>query len=141
ENARLDQLLDELRRVRRPVALAVDEQGQLRGMVHREVAIEQLLELRDSGAGEGAAGARLVGLNRWSVPGRLSIREWAEHFSGLLPGLSAPRGRVTTLAGLMMSALGRIPEVGDRVRFGPIELEVEAMRGRVVDRMLVSVSP
>jgi putative hemolysin len=141
ENARLDQLLDELRRARSPVALVVDEQGQVSGMATRGVAIEQLLELREPDDGGSAAAVRLVGLNRWSVPGRLSVREWAEHFSALRPELG-PRGRrATTLAGLVMGALGRIPEVGETVRIGPVEFEVESMRGRVVDRVIVSIPP
>lgn len=139
ESARLDQLLDELRRARRPMALVADEQGQVCGMVHRDVAMEQLLELPEAGEGEGARAVRLVGLNRWSVPGRLSVRQWVDHFAPLQPELGRSSRRVTTVAGLVMGALGRIPQVGETVAIGPVSFEVESMRGRVVDRVIVSV--
>lgn len=143
ESARLDQFLDELRRARRPLALVVDEQGQLSGMAHRDVALQQLLELPERDAddeGARSAGVRLVGLNRWSVPGRLSVRQWVEHFAPLHPELRSSSRRVSTVGGLVMGALGRIPQVADQVRIGPVQFEVESMRGRIVDRVLVAVA-
>ncbi|MFG0284078.1 MAG: CNNM domain-containing protein [Phycisphaerales bacterium JB039] len=141
ENARLDQLLEELRRVGSPVALAVDEQGQLSGLIHREDAIARLLEVSVADGAPGSEVVRMVGLNRWSVAGRLSIREWAEHFSDMAPQVGPSGRRVTTIAGLVMGALGRIPRVGDSVRIGPVLFTVESMRGRVVDRVVVDVGP
>ena len=42
-----------------------------------------------------------------------------------------------TLAGLVMTRLGRLPEVGDRVSTARAELTVEAMEGRRVTRLRV----
>ncbi len=139
ENARLDQLLSELRRAQSPIALVVDEQGQVSGMVHRDVAINHLLEVSEAQGDAAGDAVHMIGLNRWSVSGRLSVREWVEHFSALRPQIGRHGRRVTTLAGLVTGALGRIPAVGDTVQIGPVAFEVESMRGRVVDRVIVTI--
>jgi CBS domain containing-hemolysin-like protein len=73
----------------------------------------------------------MVGLGEWLVPGRLPAREWAEMF-----GLK-PDARVSTVAGLVLARLGRLPVVGDEVRLGNVRLTVEAVEGRVAERVRV----
>ena len=46
-------------------------------------------------------------------------------------------GPYETLAGLVMTELGRIPQLGDRVTAGEAELLVDAMEGRRVTRLRV----
>ncbi len=43
-----------------------------------------------------------------------------------------------TVAGLVMTLLGRIPRAGDRVEFGPLSLEVADMDGFRVDKVLAT---
>jgi CBS domain containing-hemolysin-like protein len=45
---------------------------------------------------------------------------------------------VTTIAGLIMEKLGRLPKRGDRVRIDDVELEVERMDGQAVASVLVT---
>jgi CBS domain containing-hemolysin-like protein len=44
------------------------------------------------------------------------------------------------VAGAVIVALGRLPAVGDSVTIGNVRLEVAAMRGRSVERVLVSLA-
>jgi CBS domain containing-hemolysin-like protein len=72
----------------------------------------------------------------WEVPGRLSIRDWAEFFG---PGdLSVDRS-VSTVAGLILARMGRVPQVGDAVTIRNLRLRVEAMTGRVIEKVSVSL--
>jgi putative hemolysin len=47
----------------------------------------------------------------------------------------------TTVAGLILTVLNRIPVEGDKVRFGHYELEVIDMDGRRVDKLLIRALP
>ncbi|MDE2165258.1 MAG: HlyC/CorC family transporter [Alphaproteobacteria bacterium] len=47
------------------------------------------------------------------------------------------KGAYHTVGGLVMSRLNRVPQVGDKVRVGGFRLEVLAMDGRRVDRVLI----
>jgi CBS domain containing-hemolysin-like protein len=45
-----------------------------------------------------------------------------------------------TVAGLVLSELGRTPKVGDRVRVGPLELEVQEVQRRRIRSLVVTVN-
>jgi CBS domain containing-hemolysin-like protein len=47
--------------------------------------------------------------------------------------------RVTTVAGLVQAALGRIPRVGDAVTLGNLRIQVEFVSGNIVHRLVVSL--
>lgn len=139
ETAKLDQLLEAFRRERRERALCVDEFGAVVGMIGIGEVLGQLV----SGPGpeaESAAGVARIADGRWEVPGRLPARELAAYFFG--PGGGrAVDARVSTVAGLVYARLGRVPQTGDAVRLGNVMLTVERMRGRTIERILVSVAP
>ncbi len=144
ETARLDQLLDLVRQTRRYAALCVDEYGSIVGMIEIDDVLSRLI-------GETAAEAegenedlRAVGPGTWEVPGRFGVRELSEVFQPPGGPRLTIRGRpverrVATVAGLILLALGRLPRVGDEVRFGNLILRVESMRGRTIDRVQIRV--
>jgi putative hemolysin len=145
ETARLDKLLDLFRATGANVALCVDEDGSIVGQVQIEDVVRRLVRgLMQSDAaasavtpqaGEGRDDAvQMVGLGRWSVPGRLSVRRWAQMFG------QTPDPRVATVAGLVQAMLQRIPKVGDRVVLGNLVLEVDAVSRNTVERLTVSVA-
>lgn len=145
ETARLDKLLELFRATGANVALCVNEDGAIVGQVQIEDVARRLVRgLTHSDeaasavtvqAGEGRDdGVQMVGLGRWSVPGRLSVRRWAQMFG------QEPDPRVTTVAGLVQAALQRIPRVGDKVRLDNVVLEVDAVSRNTVDRLTVSLA-
>jgi CBS domain containing-hemolysin-like protein len=46
-----------------------------------------------------------------------------------------------TVAGFLMERLGRLPVAGDRLDVDGVKVEVERMRGRVVESLLVTPVP
>ncbi|MBA4119789.1 MAG: hypothetical protein C0513_03705 [Isosphaera sp.] len=138
ERASLEKLLDNLRTRGIKTALCVDEHGGVTGLVRVQDAAARLVA--ESAAGAQAEGndaepaVRMVGLGAWEVSGRLSAVEWSEMF-----GLPQDR-RATTVAGLIMTSLDRVPRVGDRVSVGNVWLEVLSLDGRVADRVLVRLN-
>jgi CBS domain containing-hemolysin-like protein len=69
----------------------------------------------------------------WVVSGLLRPDELTE-----TTGLVVPEdGPYETLGGLVMAALGRVPEVGDEVVADDVRLRVESMNRRRVERVVV----
>jgi putative hemolysin len=144
ERARLDKLLDLFGDRGTHVALCVDEAGAVTGLVEVEDVVRQLVRTGAEVPGSDTEGVTQTAPGVWSVPGRLSIHEWAEFFgeavTGARLGPSWGSRRVSTVGGLIFSRLGRVPRAGDGVRIGNVALRVEAMNGRVIERVSVSVA-
>lgn len=138
ERARLDKLLEHFRATRTDVALCVSESGDLTGWVEIDDVIREVIALATPAGEEAQDQVRMIALGLWEVPGRLNIRDWADLFD--IPAAErATHGRVSTLGGLIVSKLGRVPTVGDELSFRHLRLRVEAVRGRTVDRASVAV--
>lgn len=136
EASRIDQLLDLFRTTGSHVALCVDEHGSIRGVISIRAIVDSL-ELPGVATGQVTGleqQVQLVGLGEWLVPGGLSAAACSEVF-----GVELAAGGPATVAGLVLNELGRMPEVGDTVRVGPVEIEVEAVAGRTIDRARVRV--
>ncbi len=137
DRARLDQLLDEFRRRRTHVALCVDEFGAVTGLVHIRHVVCELLTTASELSQATDEQVVPLGDGRWQVPGRLGVRDWAEFLGPAAPRPSRDR-TASTVAGLILQSLGRVPKAGDTVLLGNVKLEIAAMRGPVIEKVIVS---
>lgn len=136
ETVALGPLLVELRE-NLQMAVVVDEYGGTAGVVTLEDVVEELVgEVADEHDPR-ETGARRVGAQAWDVPGLLRPDELTEQTGLVVPA----EGAFETLGGLVMAALGRIPEVGDVVEVPGAVLRVTAMDGRRVERLRVAPAP
>jgi len=114
-----DELFRELQSSHQHMAVVVDEQGSLAGIVTLEDLIEELV-----GEIEDEHDVRLELIQRiddhlYMVDGRAEIGA-VEHALGVkLPG-----GNYNTVAGLLLDLLARIPEPGDEVSISGLDLRV-----------------
>jgi len=75
----------------------------------------------------------------WLLDGALLIDEFREIFNtGPLPGEG--RGGYETLAGFVMTRLGRVPRTAEYFEWGGLRFEIVDMDGRRVDKVLVTPS-
>jgi CBS domain containing-hemolysin-like protein len=127
EMMRLDRLLRIFREEHRQLAMVVDEFGGIAGLISLEDVVEQLIgEIYEPGD-VNIPNVVEIGPGQWLIPGDLTIRDYPELF-----GQRTRQSRSATPAGLIYSALHRLPKIGDRVQIGNVELMVENMRqGRV----------
>jgi magnesium and cobalt exporter, CNNM family len=107
-----DTLLERLRGSSLQVAVVVDEYGGTAGLVTLEDLIEEIVgDVRDEHDRAEASPVRPIGRDSWIVSGLLRDDEVAE-----ATGFRMPRGEYETLAGLVLTRLGRIPEVNDEIQ-------------------------
>src|SRR6267143_3774527 len=118
-----------------PMALIVDEYGDLEGLVTPSDILETLV-----GDIPGSADADQRVVHRedgtWLIDGMVGLDELKQVLDvSRLPGEDAD---YHTLGGYLMARLNRIPIVADRVSAAGYRFEVVKMDGRRVDRVLVS---
>jgi putative hemolysin len=131
----LTQLLEEFRRKKTQLAIAVDEFGGVIGLV----TVDDIAGLIVGGLGSEASDEEKLWIRlderRYRVSGGMSIRDWSDQFQ-----MSAMDEAVTTLAGLILARLGHLPAVGDRLRMGNLLLTIESLRGRRIEWVLLELT-
>ncbi|MEO0061273.1 MAG: hypothetical protein RL343_891 [Actinomycetota bacterium] len=130
ETMRLETLMVELRAKGLQLAIVVDEYGGTAGLATLEDLVEELVgELADE-HDRAKAGVTRGANSSVLFPGMIRPDELLEM------AIKVPDdGAYETVAGFMMSSLGRIPAVGDEVLIEDGVLRVERMDGRRVDRV------
>ncbi|GIW74070.1 MAG: hypothetical protein KatS3mg103_0592 [Phycisphaerales bacterium] len=140
ENARLDRVLDQMRRRNARTAVCVDEHGQSTGLLEIADVVRGLVGLPLEHADGTGQGIVMVALGCWSVPGRMPVSNLARLLADReAQALGFPQ-EATTIAGAVMAALGRLARPGDTVSFGPLRVEVQEVAGRSIERVLVSLA-
>jgi putative hemolysin len=138
EVQRVDQLLEDFRKTGTHMAIVVDEYGGTAGLVTLRDVVQQMLgDIDPTRPPEDALpDAEQLDANTWRLSGRLSVHDWAEAF-----GAENLPPRVSTVGGLVMAQLRRVPQPGDRARLANLELEVEkAEKGRIASVLLRIIS-
>jgi CBS domain containing-hemolysin-like protein len=133
ETMRLETLMVDLRAKGLQLEIVVDEYGGTAGLATLEDLVEELVgELADE-HDRAKAGVTRGANSSILFPGMIRPDELAEM------AIKVPAdGAYETVAGFMMSELGRIPSVGDEVKIEDGVLRVERMDGRRVDRVRFS---
>lgn len=130
ETMKLDGLLSELRGRGYQMAVVVDEYGGTAGVATLEDLVEELVgEVADEHDRMRAGVVR--SLDSLAFPGMLRPDELLER-TGIIV---TEHGPYETVAGFVMSELGRLPVVGDTVLIDGGELKVERLDGRRIDRL------
>ena len=130
ETMKLDGLLAELRGRGYQMAVVLDEYGGTAGVVTLEDLVEELVgEVSDE---HDRTKADVVRSRLWfTFPGILRPDELLER-----TGVSVPEeGPYETVAGWLMSELGRLPAVGDSVEVEGGTFRIERLDGRRIDRV------
>src|SRR5437764_2407108 len=122
-----------------PMALVVDEYGDLEGLVTLTDILEALVgDIPEIGETDQRIVRREDG--SWLIDGMVPLDELKQVLGvSQLPGEDPD---FHTLGGYLMARLNRVPMVADRVTAGDWRFEIVEMDGRRVDRVLVApISP
>lgn len=132
ESMTADRLLERLRDERRAMAIVADEFGGTAGLITVGDMLDELLgETADEFKLGDVLPQRLPD-GRVRLPGTVRL-DLAAPWVGVLWEADS-----YTVAGFLMERLGRLPVVGDQLDVDGVRIEVEKMRGRVVESLLVT---
>lgn len=127
-----DLLLD-MQRERRHLAVVVDEFGGTAGIVTLEDLLEALVgEIADEDDDATDAPDQALSPDLFEADGTTTVREIEEHFELLLP-----EGEAASLAGRLMELSGRIPQAGERFVVGGLEVDILGGTAVRLERLLV----
>lgn len=134
-------LLEHFKRNRSELALVVDEYGEIEGLVTLNDVLEALVgDLPDLDE-EASQDVVQRDDGSWLIDGSISLDQLREAigFQGNFP--DEDDGGYHTVAGLVMTTLGRIPRVSDHFMLEGYRFEVVDMDQKRVDRVLVVREP
>jgi CBS domain containing-hemolysin-like protein len=136
ENVTLEQLLAEFRRRRRQMALVVDEHGGTSGLVSiADVVAEVVGDVAE--LGRRMEEVRSLPGGRFELPGTAQLDDLEERLDVNFDLKEDEKGEVTTIAGYLMTKLGRVPEKGDHLKLDMWRILVEEVDGPRVVRVTV----
>jgi len=132
DGSRVEQTLDELQKHRVHLALVVDEHGGVEGLVTLEDLIEEIVGEIEDELDEESNQVKLLADGSYSLDASVSVKDLNAKMGWELPELP----EYNTLAGLILSRLGRIPIQGEEVEVAGLVLRIDKIAGRRIVRVL-----
>ena len=126
----IDQQLKDFKAQRTHIAVVSDEFGGTAGIVTIEDVLEEIVgDIRDE-YDEEEPDVSQEGVERFWFAGRVTLADVSE-----LLGTDFQRDDLTTVAGLVYDAFGRVPRAGEATRIGGFLVIVERVRRRRIERV------
>ncbi len=139
DSVNLIRLLELFKQHKAHLALVLDEYGEIQGLVTMTDVMEAIVgDVPDSDDDDEEPDIVRREDGSLLVDGGVSLARLGEAVGRNVEPLPDEQGSYNTLGGLVMTRLGRVPRVGDRLTHGLIAFEVVDMDRHRVDRVLVS---
>ena len=133
EGKRLGELLAEMRDGGYHAVVVVDEFGGITGMVTLGQLTEEIVgDIHDELTDE-EKDFIVTGDSTFQLDGGFKIEEANEEL-----GLNLPSGDYETVAGFILSHLGRIPKQGEHFKYQNLKFVITEMRGMKIEKVIVT---
>jgi magnesium and cobalt transporter len=127
----VDDLMEELQQHNAHMAIVVDEYGGTLGLITLEDLIEGIVgDIFDEFDQADDAMVEATAEGHLSVPGDMPIQDLNERYD-----LNLSAGDYVTVAGLVLSSLGHIPNVGQGTTIDGVAFHVTAMDRQRIERL------
>jgi len=141
ETMPLDRLLHLFQEQRNQLAIVLDEFGGTDGMVTLEDVLQELVgDIHDDHQHDQEQQVVRREDGSLLVDGTLSMSDLYKELEIKQPAGDDDRG-YSTISGLILDELGRIPKIGETALWRGYKLEVVDMDGQRIDRILLSIVP
>jgi hemolysin (HlyC) family protein len=133
ESKRLNVLLKDFRSSRNHMAIVIDEYSGVAGLVTIEDVLEQIVgEIDDEHDAADVENIQRHGYKRFTLRGQTEIKEFNDFF-----GAGFSNEQFDTIAGLIMSELGHMPERGEEVMIGRYLFKIISASSRRINNLQV----
>ncbi len=134
QSKKIKELLEEFKKLKRHIAIVLDEYGSVAGLVTLEDILEELVGEIDSEMRVDPEAVVKISEDNYRVHGSFSIHDFNEYFKSALP--DEPHN---TVGGLVFHAFGRVPRSGETITQGNFKFRVEKMKGPRILRVHVTL--
>ena len=124
ENRKIKDMLQDFKKMKRHMAIVLDEFGSVRGLVTLEDILEELVGEIDSETRKEESTIIKITEKRYRLAGTCSISEFNDQFDCELPN-----GDITTIGGFVFGLFGRVPRSGESISYDRFRFRVEKMKG------------
>jgi len=133
ETKRIAQLFTEMQSQNYHMVVVVDEYGVTSGIVTMEQLLGEIVgRLGDELMAE-AKDFEFIDEQTVQIDGSMRVEDANEEL-----GLGLPQGDYDTVAGFVLSLLGRIPKEGEQLRYNGLKLVITEMRRLKIEKILVT---
>ena len=137
ESKKIDELLHQMQSNRTHIAVVVDEYGVTSGIVTMEDLIEEIVgEIHDEFE-RAEKNIEKISDNIYLVDGKMGIEDINRELEITLPVTED----YDTIAGFIFAILGKVPSVGDVVKYEDVEVSVERVLRRRITRLKIIKVP
>ena len=136
ESKPVGELFAEMRERHIPLALVVDEYGGTVGLVTMEQLVEEIVGEIGDELSRTQKRVQSIDLYTFEIDAGLRIEEVNEKL-----GLQLPKEDYETIAGFILSVLGRIPKEGEQFRYDNITFVITEVRGVKIERVRIIKPP
>lgn len=124
ESRKIKDMLQDFKKMKRHMAIVLDEFGSVTGLVTLEDILEELVGEIDSEMRQEESPITKITEKRFRLAATCSISEFNEEFSCELPN-----GDITTIGGFVFGLFGRVPRSGESIKYDRFKFRVEKMKG------------
>jgi putative hemolysin len=131
------QVLDKFREHKFHYAIVVDEYGSIQGIMAMDDVLDALIgDISEYDQNEYQITVRND--NSWFADAQYPYFELMNYFSIAHSESESEEREFNTIGGLLMTRLGRVPNVGDKINWEGYEIEVVDMDGLRIDKVLIT---
>lgn len=134
ESKKIKELLQEFRKMKKHMAIVLDEYGSVSGLVTLEDILEELVGEIDSEMRHEENPVIKAGPNSYRLSATYSLSEFNSYFHS-----SLPEENFDTIGGLVFDLFGRIPRFGETVTYENFKFLVEKMKGPRILKLHLTV--
>ena len=124
ENRKIKDMLKDFKKMKRHMAIVLDEFGSVTGLVTLEDILEELVGEIDSEMRQDEIPIIKITEKRFRLAATCSISEFNEEFH-----CEVPNGDITTIGGFVFGLFGRVPRSGESITHERFKFRVEKMKG------------
>ena len=133
ENKRVSELLAEMQRERFQIAIVIDEYGGTAGLVTLEDLIEEIVGSIHDELETEEKDVQIVDEKNFVVSGQSALDEVNE-----LLDTSLHSDDFNTLGGFVFGLFGRMPKVGEQLKYKTLKLEILELEGRKISKIKIT---
>ncbi len=121
---KIKDMLQDFKKLKRHMAIVLDEFGSVTGLVTLEDILEELVGEIDSETRQEERAIVKITEKRFRLAATGSISEFNEEFK-----CDLPNGDITTIGGFVFGLFGRVPRSGESIKYDRFNFRVEKMKG------------
>jgi len=135
ESRKIKDMLQDFKKMKRHIAIVLDEFGSVSGLVTLEDILEELVGEIDSEMRQEESPITKITEKRFRLAATCSISHFNEEFHCELPN-----GDITTIGGFVFGLFGRVPRSGESISYDRFKFRVEKMKGARILNLHLTLS-